>query len=395
MKRIVFSVAFFFLFIGTRLLAQGITFSHDKTFAEILQEAKAQDKLIFMDCYTSWCGPCKRLAAQVFPDAEVGAYFNANFINAKFDMEKGEGPDISQRYGIRAYPTLLWLDGEGQVRHKVVGGLDPAGLILAGKKANDPMPGMLETYRQRYKNGARETTFLSDYLNAQNTDGAVNDEVLREFIIGLSERDRVNDIYVKTIFNVTGNILSPGVEEMMVNKAVYAEKMGPQVFFNKINSLAAKAVKDAYSTTNPALFTAAMQLLKRAAAPDAHRQTLMLTMDYAALQEDWKAYDKAATTFFKKYDAKNALRLNDAAWLYFLHMDQAKQLKKAERWAWQSIQADNRYSYNLTYAYLLYKQKKYAEAEKACDYAILRAKEERVAPNSAQSLKENIRNRKP
>lgn len=377
-----------------KIQAQGIEFAHDKTFAEILQEAKAQDKLIFMDCYTTWCGPCKRLAAQVFPDAEVGAYFNASFINTKFDMEKGEGPEISQRYGIRAYPTLLWLDGEGQVRHKVVGGLDPAGLIAAGKKANDPMPGMLEAYRQRYKKGEREIPFLSDYLNAQNSDGAANEEVLKEFISGLRERDRVNDIYMKTIFNCCNQLTSAGVEEMLQNKSLYAEKFGAG-FYTKMNSLAAKAVKAAHSQKDPALFQSAMQFLKRLGATDATRQTLSLTMEYAALQEDWKTYDRAATVYFKKHEPKNALRLNDAAWLYFLHIDQPKMLKKATQWAWQSVQADNRYSYNLTYAYLLFKQKKYAEAEKACDYAILRAKEERVAPNSAQSLKENIRNRKP
>ena len=52
--------------------AQGIEFVHDKSFDEIRAMAKAQNKLIFMDCYTTWCGPCKRLSAQVFPDSAVG-----------------------------------------------------------------------------------------------------------------------------------------------------------------------------------------------------------------------------------------------------------------------------------------------------------------------------------
>src|SRR3954466_7010602 len=95
--------------------ADGIEFIHDKKFQEILDLAKAQNKLVFIDCYTSWCGPCKRLAASVFPDPEVGAFFNSTFINTKFDMEKEEGPSIAGKYSIRAYPTLLWLDGDGKV----------------------------------------------------------------------------------------------------------------------------------------------------------------------------------------------------------------------------------------------------------------------------------------
>ncbi len=101
----------------TATQAQGIEFVHDKPFQEVLDMAKAQNRLVFMDCYTTWCGPCKRLSSMVFPDSAVGAYYNENFVNTKFDMEKGEGVTLSSKYGIRAYPTLLWLDGEGNVKH--------------------------------------------------------------------------------------------------------------------------------------------------------------------------------------------------------------------------------------------------------------------------------------
>ena len=93
--------------------AQGIDFYHDKSFKELLEMAKKQDKLVFMDCYTSWCGPCKRLASQVFPDTVVGNFFNTTFVNTKFDMEKDEGITIATKYAVRAYPTLLWLDADG------------------------------------------------------------------------------------------------------------------------------------------------------------------------------------------------------------------------------------------------------------------------------------------
>src|ERR1035441_7209150 len=133
--------------------AQGIEFNHDKKFQEILDMAKAQGKPVFMDCFTSWCGPCKRLSSMVFPDSAVGAYFNPRFVNAKFDMEKDDGITIANKYGIRAYPTLLWLDGDGNVLHKIVGGLEPEGLIENAKKATDPTPGILEGMRKRYAGG--------------------------------------------------------------------------------------------------------------------------------------------------------------------------------------------------------------------------------------------------
>ncbi len=78
--------------------------------------------LVFLDCYTTWCGPCKRMAENIFPMKEAGDYFNAKFVNIKIDMEKGEGVDIAKYYGIKAYPTFLILDAKGKELGRVVGG---------------------------------------------------------------------------------------------------------------------------------------------------------------------------------------------------------------------------------------------------------------------------------
>ena len=103
-------------------MAQGIAFEHDKQWSEVIAKAKKENKLIFLDTYTSWCGPCKRLQLETFPNAEVGKYFNANFVNAKYDMEKGEGIMLASKLQVRAYPTLFFIDpNTEQVVYKVLG----------------------------------------------------------------------------------------------------------------------------------------------------------------------------------------------------------------------------------------------------------------------------------
>lgn len=111
----------------------GIQFFHG-TWEEALAKAKEEEKVIFMDAYASWCGPCKMMSARVFPNKEVGDYFNEHFINVKIDMEKGEGPQLSQRYGVRAYPTLFFIDANGKVVGKNVGYLKPEQLKAYGEK---------------------------------------------------------------------------------------------------------------------------------------------------------------------------------------------------------------------------------------------------------------------
>ncbi len=97
-----------------------------------LAEAKKQKKLIFFDAYTSWCGPCKLLKRNTFPDKNAGDFFNKNFINVAVDMEKGDGPALAQQYGVNAYPTLIIADAEGKLVTYTQGYMKPKQLIEFG-----------------------------------------------------------------------------------------------------------------------------------------------------------------------------------------------------------------------------------------------------------------------
>lgn len=100
--------------------SEGINFENI-SFEEALKKAKKEKKLIFVDAYAVWCGPCKWMDANTFREKEVGDAFNSEFINLKIDMEKGEGPELARKYNVRAYPTLLLIDGDGKVVKRIVG----------------------------------------------------------------------------------------------------------------------------------------------------------------------------------------------------------------------------------------------------------------------------------
>lgn len=99
---------------------EGIEF-YQGTLKEAKGLALTQNKLIFVDAYASWCGPCKTMSKRVFTQKEAGDYFNEHFVNLKIDMEKGEGPSLARKFNIRAYPTLIILDRQGQIINYIVG----------------------------------------------------------------------------------------------------------------------------------------------------------------------------------------------------------------------------------------------------------------------------------
>jgi thioredoxin 1 len=116
---------------------EGIKFT-ESSWKALLKKAKAENKVIFLDAYTSWCGPCKMLQKNVFTQKSVGDYFNKEFINVKMDMEKGEGITLSQIYPLEGYPTLLFIDGNGRVVKKILGYQNPQQLLAAGKSVKAP-----------------------------------------------------------------------------------------------------------------------------------------------------------------------------------------------------------------------------------------------------------------
>lgn len=117
----------------------GIQF-HKGTFQQAMELAEKENKLIFLDIYATWCGPCKKLKSTTFSNKEVGDFYNQSFINIALDGENGEGVELARKYGVRGYPTLLFIDASGKVVGQTSGYHSPSELIGIGKKFTKNKP---------------------------------------------------------------------------------------------------------------------------------------------------------------------------------------------------------------------------------------------------------------
>ena len=172
------------------LFITGLTYSQtvfmeNESWNAVKSKAVKENRMIFMDCYTSWCGPCKGLAQNVFPQPKVGEFLNSNFVCCKYDMEKGEGIMLYKKYkdNIPGFPTMLVINPvDESIVHKVVGYTEPDALITALQDGLDGKT--LAVFQKRYEAGERSLELIKDYCKALDVayDQGTKEKIVRDYI---------------------------------------------------------------------------------------------------------------------------------------------------------------------------------------------------------------------
>lgn len=173
------------LVIASGTWAQGIVFQKG-SWEEMLDRAKQEGKIVFVDFYTSWCGPCKMMEREVFSQKRVGDYYNQNFVCCQIDGEKGEGPDLTKKYNVTAYPTFLYLNGDGNVVYRFSGARS-AGEFLeeAGRVELCSHYEGWEKIRADYQAGSVDPELLKVYYEFCPADEKA--EVLNRYLMALPD----------------------------------------------------------------------------------------------------------------------------------------------------------------------------------------------------------------
>ncbi|MEL6989475.1 MAG: thioredoxin domain-containing protein, partial [Bacteroidota bacterium] len=332
-------IAFFSLSFLT-IQAQGIEFIHE-SWTEALEKANAEDKIIFVDAYTTWCGPCKWMAKNVFPEKEVGDLYNNTFVNLKLDMEKGEGLTFAKKYNVRAYPTLLFINKEGEVVHKALGGRPAAEFVTLGQQAADPNQ-QVYTLKKRYEAGEDDPAFLKNLSVALSTaDMEGSGEVAEKYLASLSDwssKDVISYIFQMAPPDVNHNLF----KEIVKNRAAYNKVMGEETINDKFKWAAMQELRK--SKANP-YDLAAIKKVYMPLFPEKGQQYAeeLQLMNYQRSKEkaDQKVFLSKAVDYLKKYKVDDPYFLNSMAWTFYEKTDDVSYLKKACKWAKKSVKKDS------------------------------------------------------
>lgn len=286
--------------------AQGIEFFHG-TYEEALKKAQTEKKQIFVDVYTSWCGPCKMMAKNVFPDKKVGAYFNAHFVCLQLDAEKETGHVFFQHYKANGFPSFFWLNAQGKLLDVQCGYTEPDRFLeLARAAETSDLARRLEEGEKRWANGERTPELVNEYV-IENL-GRVNAERVKPLILEYLEG--LNDIQLKQEENY--RIMRMFMREAgdhfifrtLLNYAeVYQQYEKNYAFW--INMYRMVVRSGILLRNNPEKYRKYLHFLENLESPLASMYCEILNMEYRLFQKDFSAGIPEATAIIAKYEEEH------------------------------------------------------------------------------------------
>ncbi len=432
-----FRAAFLLALCLTTLLARaddtvGIQFFKG-SWKDVLAEAKKQNKPVFVDIYTTWCGPCKLMAKQAFPDAKVGEKFNANFISYQIDAEKGEGIDVAKKYAVTAYPTSLYVSGDGELLHRAVGYGGIPGMLTEADKAiaaaKDPSP--LSAMEKQYADGKRDADFLRTYLTKRTQLGMPSAEALDAFLTAVPQAEWTSPANIDA---VSGNLTTansrafePLLNEVKATRMDKSRMKTTQAIMQAVSQAVGRDERQAKTEAELETTVANKLKLRTTLSPKPVSEADKVTManesrmSFYQRTKNWPKYrelavvdaaklmatstdslrardaatyqrfmDEAksvpdsvkASPNFTRYAAmmktietqQVSMKLNSLAWAYFQNMTDPADLKQALTWSTRMVELDPKPALLDTHAQLLAKLGRKAEAAVVEQDALTKAK---------------------
>lgn len=382
--------------------SQRIQWIENLSWNEVKEKAKKERKMVFVDCYATWCVPCKKMDREVYINDSVGQHMNANFISLKVQFDKtandaaevkkwyGDAEAIQKQFLLDGYPSFLFFDTVGRLVMKQVGYRNVKAFVKMAIEASDPSRMMfyqlLDHYERGIKDygtmlelvdGARELLgdsklseiiakdYKTNYLDKVSEEELLTEENLR-FIGQRTNILRSGDALFKLIFSRQGRV------DTLTNFKHFAFKVIKNVVEREELNEKLYGV-DSISMNEPDWGTIHNTITKKYNVQIADALIPGAQLSFYIKTKNWEKYTIQINGFIKRYSPKkggnqfsNAVgndysddwALNICAWNMFLNCENQSVLQTAVQWSDLSILINSAGSldqYYDTKANLMYK----------------------------------------
>ncbi len=337
MKKIISGL---FIFITILTFAQDEIQFQDIPFKDLIAKAKKENKLVFIDAYASWCGPCKMMEKNIFTKKSVGDFYNKNFVNARIDMEKGEGREVAQKFGVRSYPTYLFLNGDGELVSQNYGYMEESIFLTMAQDINSPN-NKKGSLKERFAKGEKDRDFLINIMKLNsNTDYEFAKQASERYFANRKKTDEFTKEDVGFLLYFLKSTEDVNYKTFVSQKAEII-KFLPEENYNEFNNqlVLAKVVQESIDDKNKKINE---DYFMKTAEPLVGKEAAILKLNQTKLSyyeqnANFPEYEKAALDYYQNADSFEPNELLKAAWIFSDNIRTKSSLKKAAEWAEKSV----------------------------------------------------------
>jgi thioredoxin-related protein len=348
---------------------RGINFEQNLNWKQVQLKAKEENKYIFMDCYASWCAPCKYMDSEVYSNDSIGFYVNEKFISVKIKMDtiiandgknqEGAYNDsylIQKKYKITAFPSYLFFSPNGVILHKEIGAKNREefiAVIANSLQRNRQYFTILEKY-QRGDITKDEMHYLAKMAKSIGEDDVaicVAKDYINNFLLKLKEDDfyKVENFEFISNFNQIVNSKELIFDYFFKHASKIDEVMGNRGFSEGIidNVITNEEIKPfidlAKNGCEPDWKKCSKNIKKKYGYKYVERNILNSKIEWFKAHKVWVKYTSNIIQLVEKYGVGNdsvwiPICLNNNAWELFIHSNDKEELKIALKWSDSAIQ---------------------------------------------------------
>ncbi|MFK7951484.1 MAG: thioredoxin family protein [Ekhidna sp.] len=333
------------------------------TLEEAFSKAKSSNKMVFVYANTSWCEPCSDLELYTFSDLEVSNFFNESFVNVALDMEDYPGIDFARKYGVDIYPSLLFINSKGELKHRGCGSLDANDLMELGQIAMDGAES-LSTYMDKYEKGDRSAEFIVNYLSLMELACMNVEGFVENYFDTLPDEDLLKEDNWIVFATYQWDIFSDKFQYVVKNKGKFEMTFGKAEVNAKIYDTYLAQYQEVFESEELHVFGMRSLISAVEAVEFDGIDTLsnMMNLHLSEVLGNWKAYGTHAIELVRMTSVDQPDELSELAWKFYLYIEDKSQLETALGWAKQAVDTNAEPASIDTYASLLYKLGKTKQA---------------------------------
>lgn len=359
------------VFASLNITAQKVNFI-DNNWVEATEKASTASKLLFVDAYTDWCYWCKVMDKKTFADTSIINLMNENFVSLKLEMERDYGTKIAMKYNVSSFPSFLIFAPDGSLLYKTSGYQEVESFAKLLKQAT------VRENRETRGGVTREIelNFPQFYKDAfgKNTERKKTDTATVQLYLD-AEKDLLSEVNFSVISKFTNLLSQAQTDAFVSNISNYQKLFGKSEVASVLERIGSTMVETAEKHKSKTEFETAVAFFQKHTGDFTPKGETYLRIGFNKNTGNWNEFaalvDKLNTE--EKIDANT---MNSWAWDVYEKCNDKAIIAKAITWSEAAIKQNAEYPLLDTYAALLYKAGRKADAEKAAINAIETGKKE-------------------